>query len=79
MSTSTFSRYFKKATSRSVVDYINEIRLRNARQLLVSSNQSVSEIASASGFNNLSYFNRRFVRAYGMSPGAFRKKTGRLT
>jgi AraC-like DNA-binding protein len=78
MSTSTFSRYFKKATARSVVDYINEIRLRNARQLLVSTDHSVSEIAAESGFDNLSYFNRRFVRAYGVSPGAFRKKTGRV-
>lgn len=79
MSTSTFSRYFKKATARSVVDYINEIRLRNARQLLVSSDRSVAEIAAHSGFENLSYFNRRFVRAYGVSPGAFRKREGRVT
>jgi len=79
MSTSTFSRYFKKATSKAVVDYINEIRLRSARQLLVSSDLSVAEVGSASGFDNLSYFNRRFVRAYGVSPGVFRKREGRIT
>lgn len=79
MSTSTFSRYFKKATHRAVVDYINEIRLRNARQLLVSTDRSIAEVASASGFDNLSYFNRRFVRAFAVSPGVFRKREGRFT
>ena len=54
-------------------EYLNDYRLTMAARLLKSSDESILMIAEASGFDNLSYFNRIFKRKYGSSPGAYRK------
>jgi len=73
MSTAAFSRYFKKRTRKTFSDFIAEIRLGHASKLLQEDQLSVAEICYASGFNNLSNFNRQFRDFYKMSPIQFRK------
>jgi AraC-like DNA-binding protein len=51
---------------------LNELRLRKAAELLACSADRISEIAFASGFNDLSYFNRCFRRRFGLTPRAAR-------
>ncbi len=78
MSPTSFSRFFRQRTGRTVTDYIIDIRLGNAARLLVDTTQNISEICYACGFNNLSNFNRIFKAKRGYTPRDFRtlfKKT----
>ncbi|MEM9159780.1 MAG: AraC family transcriptional regulator [Verrucomicrobiota bacterium] len=72
MTPKSFSRFFRKNTGRAFSAYVNELKVGVACQKLMQSNDSVSEICYASGFNNLSNFNRRFKDVKGMSPREFR-------
>lgn len=56
MSYSYFSRSFKKVTGLTFRQYLNKIRVHRAEQLLLTTNLSVSEVATRCGFNNISYF-----------------------
>lgn len=73
MSDSSFSRFFKLHTGRNLSDYIIDLRLGYACRQLVDSTNSVAEICYASGFNNLSNFNRIFKKRKGCSPSEFRE------
>ncbi|MBB3398568.1 MULTISPECIES: helix-turn-helix domain-containing protein [unclassified Rhizobium] len=70
---SAFSRSFRKHTGFSVVQYVNRLRINLACQLLMSGeDMPVIDICYASGFNNLSNFNRHFLAQKGMPPSRFR-------
>jgi AraC-like DNA-binding protein len=71
---SHFSRIFKRATKRTYQEFVNEVRLGHACRLLVETDESITEIALNSGFNNLSNFNRRFRQKYRCSPREYRGK-----
>lgn len=73
MSDSAVSHFFKKRTSRNLVDYINDIRIGHAARMLYETTHSISEIAFLCGFNNISNFNRIFKKAKGRSPSVFRE------
>jgi len=72
MSPTAFSRFFKLRTHRTITEYITEIRLGYAARALVDTTRNISEICYASGFNNLSNFNRTFKAKKGMTPKDFR-------
>ena len=78
MSPSSFSRFFKQATGRTFVSYVNELRIRHASRLLLETNRGISDIAAASGFPNISYFNRRFMAAKSTKPSAYREGIRKL-
>lgn len=63
-----FSRGFKEITGRTLVDYLNVIRVSHARRLLASGRFNVSESAERSGFTNLSYFTKTYRRYVGNLP-----------
>ena len=72
MAPSAFSRFFKRHTGRTLMDYLIDIRLGNAARMLVDTSTSISEICYACGFNNLSNFNRSFKARRGYTPRDFR-------
>lgn len=72
MSTTSFSRFFKLRTGRSVQDYITEIRLGHATRALTDSTQTIAEICYGCGFNNVSNFNRIFKKRKLLTPKEFR-------
>lgn len=72
MTTTSFSRFFKLRTGRTVSDFIIDVRLGNAARQLADSTTSVVEICYDCGFNNISNFNRIFKKRKGCSPTAFR-------
>ncbi|MCF1710289.1 AraC family transcriptional regulator [Tabrizicola sp. J26] len=73
MTPSAFSRSFRKHTGMGVVEYVNRHRINLACQLLMNEPEKpVTDICFAVGFNNLSNFNRQFLRRKGMSPSRFR-------
>lgn len=67
-----FCRFFRKATERTVVDFINEQRIAMAARMLVETDLSILNICLNAGFENPSNFNRRFRQFKGMSPRAYR-------
>jgi AraC-like DNA-binding protein len=69
---SGLSRSFRRATGRSVLTYLIEVRIAAACRMLIDSDQAISEIAAASGYRSLANFNRQFRRLKGMSPREFR-------
>ncbi|MDR1974469.1 MAG: AraC family transcriptional regulator [Bacteroidales bacterium] len=73
MSDSTLSHFFKKHTRRNLVDYITDIRIGHATKMLLDTTYSIGEISCACGFNNISYFNRIFKRARGITPSEYRE------
>jgi two-component system response regulator YesN len=68
------SRLFRKETGRSLSDYILQERMKKAANLLLHSNEPVSQIALNLGYGNFSHFARMFKRIYGITPLVFRKK-----
>lgn len=73
MSPSSFSRFFKLRTGRSLSDYIIGIRLDVASRELVSTRTPIADICFSSGFNNVSNFNRIFKKNKGCTPKEFRE------
>lgn len=74
MSATSFSRFFKLRSGKTLSDYIVEMRLGVAARQLVDTTNSISEICYGCGFNTLSNFNRLFRKYKGCSPTEFREK-----
>ena len=74
ISPQAFSRFFKRAVGKSYIAYVNELRICKACRALIESDATITEVAFASGFNNLSNFNEQFRRLKMMTPGAYRLK-----
>lgn len=72
MNQNYFSGYFKNVMNCSVSTYIIRRRLKQACLLLATTEDSVIEIAAASGFDNVPYFNRTFKNQLGMTPCEYR-------
>lgn len=68
-------RAFKEYTGKSVFDYLLNRRIQEAMILLRSGDDKVSNIAMECGFNDLSYFSRKFKATVGRSPAAYRQFT----
>ena len=75
MSPKYFCRFFKSATGKTPLEYINEYRTERACVLLSETDMTLSEISHAVGFDDPNYFSRSFKKARGMSPSKYRSKT----
>ena len=73
VSYSYFSRWFKKITGKTFIQYVNYVRINHAEQLLMNSNYNITEISMQTGFPTTSYFIKQFKLQKGYSPGRFRK------
>ncbi len=65
-------RYFKRHTGSTITGYLNRIRIAEACRRLAATDDLVSQIGYAVGYNNLTYFNRIFRIQTGMTPKAYR-------
>ena len=65
-------KVFKTYTGYSCIDYANNYRLWKSEQLLTETNCAVGKIAREVGFDNASYFNRKFLDLYGVTPSNYR-------
>ena len=74
MSSAAFCRYCRRVTGRTLTRLIAELRVTQACKLLTDTDQSVSEVAFASGFQSISNFNRVFHELRGENPMSFRRK-----
>lgn len=71
-SESHFCRLFKQCFKMTFSVYLNEYRIEQAKQLLVSTNSNIKEISLRSGYQDTSYFIRVFKRSTGMTPADYR-------
>ncbi len=68
------TRLFREQYGMTISAYVLELRINHAKQLLRFSDHSLEQIAAICGFYDLSYFSRKFKKAEGISPSAFRKQ-----
>jgi AraC-like DNA-binding protein len=78
MSPPSFSRFFRRATSKTFRAFLNEVRIGHATRALLETDRTVAEICYDSGFSNLSNFNRQFLRLLKSPPRAYREKFRRV-
>lgn len=72
-SSSHFHRIFKESTGLRLHDYMMRIRLGVAKDLLTTTESSISSIAYETGFSDHSHLSRNFEKAYGLSPKEYRR------
>ena len=70
-----FMKVFKKATGRSPRQYLIDLRMRAAMNLLKTTDMPVQEVARQSGFDDPFYFSRIFSRRTGVSPAAYKVRS----
>ncbi|MCH5257708.1 MAG: helix-turn-helix transcriptional regulator [Lachnospiraceae bacterium] len=68
-----FSKKFKSSTGFGYKEYLINVRIQAASDMLIETNESISEIALKCGFNDSDYFGNAFKRAKGISPLKYRK------
>ncbi|MEK6793775.1 MAG: AraC family transcriptional regulator [Spirochaetota bacterium] len=73
-----FSRLFKKHTGYRVIEYLNEMRILKACDLLEHSDKIVIEIARAVGYQNITFFNRMFKKLMHTTPKGYRSAKMRM-
>ena len=67
-------RYFKKITGKTIVDYLNEYRIGVARDYLAQGNLNVNEVLYKCGFNDPSFFYKKFKQIQGCSPRQYQQQ-----
>lgn len=76
LSATYFSRKFKLITGQTFKEHLNYIRLRHAKQMLCTTDNTVTKIAMLCGFGSSNYFKDVFKADVGISPREYRKKSG---
>lgn len=77
-SKSRFSHIFSQFTETTPIKYQNDIRLKTSREMLSSTNKSITEIAISCGFNDPLYFSRLFKKIYNITPTEYRISVDKL-
>ena len=75
----TFSRRFRAATGFAPIEYVQALRIEEAKQMLETNAHSVEEVAGSIGYEDPASFRRVFKRGVGLSPAAYRKKFQRIS
>ena len=70
-------KIFNKTVGENFNSYIDHMRIEHSKEMLLSGNYKVYEIAEKVGYRNVDYFHKKFRKYVGESPAEFRKKNGR--
>ena len=73
LSPTYFSKKFKQVTGMGFKEYLNFVRLKHAQTALLTTSNTITDIALENGFNDSNYFKDLFKKIYGKSPREFRK------
>jgi len=74
LKTSQFSKLFRHMCGMSFVNYLNQVRVSKAAEMLVHTSESITSISISCGFNSIRNFNYTFQKIKGLSPSALRKE-----
>ena len=73
ISEATLRRYFYDYVKMSANQYIQKVRMKNAKIMLSTTKAPIIDIALSIGYPTISSFNRQFQKQYNISPSAYRK------
>lgn len=73
MEQASLCRIFKRATGRTMTEYVNELRVATAAKLLIETDDTLIDICFRVGFGNYSHFSRQFKRLKGCNPRKLRR------
>ncbi len=76
-SRSTVQKGFYNRYGCSVMQYLQDVRITKAKEMLKSTRQNIGQIAGACGYDDQNYFSRIFTKAVGCSPKAYREDTAK--
>lgn len=68
------SKIFKQETGKNIIEYIREKRIKEAKELLISTNYKIYEIAEKLGYKYVQHFNNDFYKITNQSPSEFRER-----
>lgn len=74
LSVTSFCRYFKNTTKNTYFDFLNQVRINFACQMILEDKYSIAPICFECGFNNVANFYRHFKKLTGMTPVEYKKK-----
>lgn len=69
-----FNRLLKRKTGMTYIEYVQSIRLKEAKRLLIETTLNIEQIADTVGYQNKAFFYRLFTERYHMTPAKFRKE-----
>jgi len=69
----TLKRRFKSATGTTLIDYVQNLRVEEAKRRLEAGNEPIDDISAAVGYENAAFFRRLFKRTTGLNPGDYRR------
>lgn len=78
LSERSFKRRFQQATGMKPIEYVQTLRVEEAKQWLETGDSPVEVVAEAVGYEDASFFNRLFRRKVGLTPAQYRKRFGAL-
>ncbi len=73
-----FFNKLKSLTGLSPVEYIRDIRIRRAAEMLLDPNYNITEVTYMVGMNDSRYFSKCFKAVYGVTPSEYKKKNGQI-
>lgn len=76
MNRSAFCTFFRKQTGKTYINFLNEYRLKVAYHQLANSDSNISTVCWQCGFNDLTYFDKRFRKTFNTSPSEVRRARG---
>ncbi len=65
---------FKECYNCTIYQYVNSVRMKNSKEMLLSGNYNINEVADQIGYNNTSKFISAFKREFGITPGKFKSQ-----
>jgi AraC-like DNA-binding protein len=74
MSRSAFSEHFSKTFGRTAMEFVKEVRLRRAAELLLTTKRPIKAIAADVGYHSRSHFTQAFKEIHGLHPAAYREQ-----
>ncbi|MGA0557975.1 helix-turn-helix domain-containing protein [Larkinella sp. VNQ87] len=74
MNPAAFCRYFKSQMGQTLTQYVTELRIRYACDLLTRTDESITVVSEQAGFENVSYFVQAFRKKQGVTPARFRQQ-----
>ncbi|MNZ71369.1 HTH-type transcriptional regulator YesS [compost metagenome] len=72
------SRLFKKETGQNLIDFLISVKMNRARELLDTTDMTVSSVAQQVGYSNFSHFTKMFRKQFDVNPQEYLKVTKRM-
>ncbi|BFP42579.1 AraC family transcriptional regulator [Flavobacteriaceae bacterium GF1] len=76
MNNASFCRFFKRILGKTVVEYINELRISHVCNQIQNTGEPIYRIAYDTGYSSIAYFNKQFKKSTGLTPTEYRGLVG---